>query len=411
VFINKLPITVKFFGLFTVILACVIFVTALAWRDISRANTSVLMLREGPFQAVDAGRSAQRDFLQLRLLLSGKGVGKLPPRYQERVQAVRTNLQQFVRLSTNTAVKTHAQRANTLLAEWDMLVREGGADRAQRLDQLTDMIQADIDANVEGARADADDAVRRVDQDITGAAALIAAEGVCIIVFGFVAALLVNDVLRLLGHAVGHARRIASGDLDKVIVVDRQDEPGQLLAALETMRSELNEQRDALQRLATTDTLTGLPNRRKLEEVSRLQMARVRRFKEKLSVVVVDVDHFKAVNDTHGHQVGDQILKHVANVLRGTVRETDIVGRWGGEEFLVICPDTGLDAAGTVAEKLRAALAAHKFPVVGSKTASFGVAQLGKGEPLDDAVHRADEALYQAKENGRNRVELAAAGK
>jgi len=89
------------------------------------------------------------------------------------------------------------------------------------------------------------------------------------------------------------------------------------------------------------------------------------------------------------------------------VRDSDFVGRWGGEEFMILCPATKLDDACVVAEKVRAAIEAHDFPVVGTKTASFGVAELAVGEPLDHAVERADAALYAAKENGRNRVEIA----
>lgn len=388
-------------------LACAVLVTTMAWRDIRTVNSSVLALRQGPFQAVDAGRSAQRDFLQLRLLLANHKVKELPD-YDDRVAAIRRNLNQFVSLSTNTAVKTHAERATRMMVEWDLLMRKSTEGRDHRLDALTEMIQSDIDANVDGARTDADIGVRRIEQEIDAAAFLIAVLGACTIVLGLIAGFLVNDVLRPLADAVGLARRIASGDLDKAIEVHRSDEPGQLLAALESMRSDLNEQRLALERLATTDTLTGLPNRRRLEEACELQMARVKRYQEKLSVVIVDVDHFKSVNDTHGHQVGDQVLKHVAEVLSTTVRESDFVGRWGGEEFMVLCPNTKAADARLVAEKLRAAIAGHAFPVVGKKTASFGVAELARGEALEKAVERADEALYQAKESGRNRVEVAA---
>lgn len=405
--VKRLPIGFKFFGAFALVLSCVVLVTVLAWGDIRAVDGSVLAFRQGPFQAVDAGRSAQRDFLQLRLSLAGRDPkGEPPPYYAERLNSVRRSLNQFVRLSTNTAVKTHAERATRLLVEWDLLIRQGGNDREHRLDTLTEMIQSDIDANVDGARTDADGAVVRVGQDIATASALIAALGACTIILGLIAGLLMNDVLRPLADAVRLAGRIAAGDLDTVIEVNRDDEPGQLLTALETMRSELKEQQGALQRLATTDTLTGLPNRRKIEEACQLQMARVRRYKEKLSIIIVDVDHFKSVNDTHGHQVGDQVLQNVAKVLRGAIREVDFVGRWGGEEFMVICPNTKLTDAGSVGEKLRAAIAGHAFPVVGNKTASFGVAELGTGEALAKAVERADAALYRAKENGRNRVEL-----
>ena len=403
---KRLPIGVKFFGAFALVLACAVLAVILTWANIQAVKVSVKELRRGPIQAVAAGMAAQRDFLQLRLQLADRKGTDLP-RYVERLEEVRHQLSIFVHLSPNRVVKTHAERAIQMLVEWDLLAREGGPDRDGRLDRLTEAIQAEIDANVKGAWDGADGMIAEVEPGVTTATFLVAALGACTIVLGLVAGLLVNDILRHLADAVGHARRIASGDLDKVIQVKRLDEPGQLLAALESMRHDLKEQQLALERLATTDTLTGLPNRRRLEEACQIQMARVKRHKETLSVVIIDVDKFKSVNDTHGHQVGDQVLQHVAVVLDRAVRESDFVGRWGGEEFMVLCPATGAEAAGLVAEKLRAAIEAHEFPVVGRKTASFGVAELAEGEMLEHAVERADAALYRAKENGRNRVEVA----
>ena len=377
-----------------------------AWRDVGTVRRSVSELHDGPFRAAEAGLAAQRDFLQLRLLLAERKAPDLP-HIRQRLDIVRRSLDLFLRASTDETVKSHAERATRLLLEWELVSSEGARDRDQRLDRLTDQIQDDIDANVQIAQADSDAAVAHVEKVVARAAAWIAALGACTIALGLFAGLLVNDVLRHLGLAVGHARRIAAGDLDKVIEVHRHDEPGQLLAALEQMRSELNKQQSALERLATIDTLTGLPNRRRLEEACQIQMARVKRHGEKLSVIMIDVDKFKSVNDTHGHQAGDLVLQTVAQVLDATVRESDFVGRWGGEEFMVLCPATKRSDAGIVAEKLRAAIAAHEFPIVGSKTASFGVAELAVGEKLEHAVERADSALYRAKENGRNRVELA----
>jgi diguanylate cyclase (GGDEF)-like protein len=404
--VKQLPIGIKFFGVFALILACMVALATEAWHDVETVSQSVVELRQGPFRAVEAGLDAQRDFLQLRLLLAEHKSPDLP-HIRQRLDVVRRSLDLFVRSSSDTAVKTHADHTFQLLLQWELVTSGGERDRDQRLDQLTGMIQDDIDADVKGAQADADRAVGRVEQLVARAAAWIAALGACTIALGLFAGLLVNDVLRHLGFAVGHARRIAAGDLDKVIAVKRSDEPGQLLAALEQMRGELKKQQSALERLATIDTLTGLPNRRRLEEASQLQMARVRRYGEKLSVIMIDVDKFKSVNDTHGHQAGDLVLQNVARVLAETVRESDFVGRWGGEEFMVLCPATRRNDAAIVAEKLRAAIAAHEFPIVGSKTASFGVAELTADEPLDHAVERADTALYRAKENGRNRVEMA----
>ncbi len=128
------------------------------------------------------------------------------------------------------------------------------------------------------------------------------------------------------------------------------------------------------------------------------------RFKHFFGIIILDVDHFKEVNDTHGHHVGDQVLVDMADLLKSNVRTTDTLGRWGGEEFLIICPEA--DEAGTanLAENLRNAIASHKFPVVQSKTASFGVTIHQQGESIKSVIARADKALYVAKNSGRNRV-------
>jgi len=377
-----------------------------AWRDVETVRRSVAQLRSGPFRAAEAGLAAQRDFLQLRLLLAERKAPDLP-HIRQRMDVVRRSLDLFDGASTDLAVKSRVEHSSRLLLEWELVASGATRDRDQRLDQLTDQIQDDVDSNVQTAQADSESAVNHVESVVARAAAWIAALGACTIALGLFAGLLVNDVLRHLGLAVGHAKRIAAGDLNTVIEVRRLDEPGQLLAALETMRRELNKQQTALERLATIDTLTGLPNRRRLEEACQIQMTRVKRHGEKLSVIMIDVDKFKSVNDTYGHQAGDLVLQTVAQVLDVTVRDSDFVGRWGGEEFMVLCPATKRSDAGIVAEKLRAAIAAHDFPIVGSKTASFGVAQLAPDEPLEHAVERADAALYRAKQNGRDRVELA----
>jgi diguanylate cyclase (GGDEF)-like protein len=122
-------------------------------------------------------------------------------------------------------------------------------------------------------------------------------------------------------------------------------------------------------------------------------------------VFIADCDSFKAVNDTHGHQVGDLVLIELAALMSKSVRAIDTVGRWGGEEFLAILPETGIDGATQLADKLRREIEAYAFPVVGCRTASFGVAVLRPTENIKDLIARADAALYLAKESGRNRVE------
>jgi len=163
--------------------------------------------------------------------------------------------------------------------------------------------------------------------------------------------------------------------------------------------------------LATTDGLTGLYNRRRFFELSGKELTRALRRRLDFSVLYIDIDRFNAVNDRYGHAVGDAVLRHVAGMISEVVRQEDIVGRLGGEEFAVLLPDTGRDGAVGVAERLRQAIAECELSIgeaVVRPTVSIG---LTAGEPgrdtLEDAIQRADEALYRAKHNGRNRVESA----
>ncbi len=126
-----------------------------------------------------------------------------------------------------------------------------------------------------------------------------------------------------------------------------------------------------------------------------------------MSLVLIDIDHFKRVNDQHGHAAGDAVLRHFAATLQATLRSTDFAGRWGGEEFLVVTPQAGADTAATLVERLRDALAATSFDaaVPGLRiTFSAGVAECAPGEDLHLAIERADRALYQAKRSGRDRT-------
>ena len=178
---------------------------------------------------------------------------------------------------------------------------------------------------------------------------------------------------------------------------------------LEAQTRELEQKSLALERLSVTDALTGLPNRRALDEALAQELERAQRYGQAMTVVILDIDHFKQVNDGHGHAVGDLVLQRFAALMGAQVRANDIVGRWGGEEFLLLCPGTGADGGQALAEKLRATLAAHAFEGLGCRTASFGVAALGEGESLQSLLSRADAALYEAKRRGRNRVELGPA--
>lgn len=161
--------------------------------------------------------------------------------------------------------------------------------------------------------------------------------------------------------------------------------------------------------MATTDALTGLSNRRAFIDWATREVARCSRYADHFCVMLLDVDHFKQVNDRYGHAAGDAVLAAVSRLMGSVVRSCDVVARWGGEEFVVALPSTPLEGATSVAERIRAALEVHAIadPSGGqflNVTASFGVAELDAGEQLEQLVDRADRAMYAAKSAGRNRV-------
>jgi len=174
--------------------------------------------------------------------------------------------------------------------------------------------------------------------------------------------------------------------------------------------SELEEKNRELQELAYYDPLTGLPNRRFFFEHASLIFEEVKRYEKPLSLLAMDIDHFKKINDTYGHDVGDVVLKTFAGLLRGMVRQSDICARLGGEEFVVLLPNTDLEGAKVLAERIRTAVA--KNPVEHDSTVivftvSIGVSQYRKDmQNIDELIKEADIALYRAKEGGRNRVEV-----
>lgn len=159
-----------------------------------------------------------------------------------------------------------------------------------------------------------------------------------------------------------------------------------------------------VEELSVTDRLTGLFNRTRLDEVLAYEIPQSKRYKIPLSIIMVDMDHFKSVNDVYGHLAGDRVLQELSRILQETGREADTVGRWGGEEFLIILPKTDLQGARGRAEKIRRAIEGHHFTAVGSKTASLGISELCESDTMESFIDRADQALYRAKTGGRNRI-------
>jgi len=162
---------------------------------------------------------------------------------------------------------------------------------------------------------------------------------------------------------------------------------------------------------AHTDMLTGIPNRRFLDRLLELEIMTGSATARPLALMLLDIDHFKQINDRYGHHLGDLTLQSLAELLKANLRTADHLGRWGGEEFMIIAPGTDLLAAGELAERLRSAVEAYRFPrLEGPITVSFGVATLSVSDSKEALIRRADRALYQAKQLGRNRVWLLEAG-
>jgi diguanylate cyclase (GGDEF)-like protein len=192
--------------------------------------------------------------------------------------------------------------------------------------------------------------------------------------------------------------------------VDSRDEIGLLTTTVTSMVAETENLMAKLRHQAMTDPLTGLGNRRWLAERVAQELSRAERQCEPLSLVVFDLDRFKAINDTHGHETGDHVLMTVAEIVRTSLRPYDLAARIGGEEFCIVLPRTSLDEAEAISERLRATLAETVVPPLrrGRMTASFGICAAGSETRLSVILQMADAALYEAKRNGRNCVRRAA---
>ncbi len=160
-----------------------------------------------------------------------------------------------------------------------------------------------------------------------------------------------------------------------------------------------------MHRLAHTDQLTGIANRRQLYSEIHKETEEASRYGRPLAMILFDLDHFKHVNDTYGHDQGDVVLREVVRVIEPLLRKTDRLGRWGGEEFIILAPESDLAQVGWLAERIRASIADHDYGFTPSVTVSLGLAQYKTGETPEALITRADEALYKAKTLGRNRAE------
>ena len=180
----------------------------------------------------------------------------------------------------------------------------------------------------------------------------------------------------------------------------------QLAESNTRLEAEVLKRTAQLEKMATTDELTGLINRREIMRILDIEIARATRNHHALSIMMLDLDHFKAINDNYGHQVGDHTLQSAAECFSQLIRKTDFIGRIGGEEFLIILPDSSIKSASEQAERIRQALELHQSTNSSDPgcTASIGVAEYTESDTLQSLIQRADEQLYLAKTNGRNQV-------
>ncbi len=201
------------------------------------------------------------------------------------------------------------------------------------------------------------------------------------------------------------ALRFAKGELSHRLKLNRHDELGRLASVLNQMAGQMLTSRATLVKKASYDELTGLYNRYEFQQRVTEEFRRAQRYENPLSLLVLDLDHFKRINDTYGHHQGDEVLKQLSEVIRQNVRDVDIPARWGGEEFVIITPETDWQEAKLLAERIRHAVAHHDFGV-GELTISIGVSGLRSVDTPEDIFKRADAAMYLAKRRGRNCVEV-----
>ncbi len=227
---------------------------------------------------------------------------------------------------------------------------------------------------------------------------------------GVVAAILVSVLtsgylVRNIRNLMDYMERVEEGDLTVRPVKSGGDEFNKLNVSFGRMVQRLSETMGRLERLSITDGLTDLYNHRHIIELVEAEMAKAERYKRSLSIIMLDVDYFKSINDIYGHQFGDKVLTAIAGKMKEELRAQDVVGRYGGEEFMVILPETDISAAFKAAERIRLGIAGIDWEIEAMKvTVSCGVKQFND-ESLADFIDDADKLLYMAKESGRNRTE------
>ncbi|ABK42831.1 diguanylate cyclase [Magnetococcus marinus MC-1] len=346
---------------------------------------------------------------ELRALIAG--LGKLSTRQSDRMHlAIRWLPDILQAVHTLTRGEAWAEEQSLMLIEqsgvlppgyWERLgsfcseIREAGVSSFERWEEsrkaLVDLI-AEIADRMRVMRKDASGATGRLDETLSRIRTTTR----------------LGDLESLRGALVTEAEALRSQTQSLATSLSESQ------AQLDLTRKQLQQVQDDLKKAkeeSLTDPLTQVANRRALFQSLTRETARTRRYGEPLSLIIIDLDHFKKINDTYGHPVGDRVLKEVAGHARALLRDSDTLARYGGEEFVALLPETTLPQAMEKAEQIRLSVAAMRFKLKGeslSISASLGVAQLDDGASQDANneafVHRADQALYRAKSGGRNCV-------
>lgn len=210
----------------------------------------------------------------------------------------------------------------------------------------------------------------------------------------FIADIVSNNIIAWIASIINYKRYLRMA-IDEKIIKESNEISIEKTKEIERINKELEYN-------ATMDFLTDLYNRRKSDEILENEWER---YKRNFSIIILDIDDFKNINDKYGHNVGDKILNEFAGILKENVRKTDKIGRWGGEEFLIVCPESNLEESLIVAEKIRKGICKNKFEVDELITGSFGISTAKGKESIYELVSKADEAMYIAKNKGKNRIE------
>lgn len=373
-------------------------------EPVTRLQTGLLMVASPLKHYLIHGNAAEsRRFAQLRQRVERAFQGVSPERFtlaenRALIRAARAEWEQALRLGERL-LRLPNPVGNAAAAR-DLEQFDAHIERAvSALDEAHDHFHRTIDRN----RAQAGAA--RIRALWTTFAAFVAAAAASMFA-GMVLARSVTDPVDTLRQG---AARLAEGKLSHRVAIHRNDELGELAAAFNAMAGRLEADQAALEQLAMHDGLTGLYNHHTFYVLLGDELARAQRFTRPVSLLLLDADHFKRVNDTRGHLAGDAVLKGLSELLRRQARAIDRVCRYGGEEIAVILPETELDAAASFAERLRTAVAAQPFDVDAGAplriTVSIGVASWPThADGVEALVAAADTAMYAAKQDGRNRT-------